>query len=155
MSIQLLLSLLASINLVSAVPGKYTTTYDRRQFSVGNGNSFGVAGNATYDYVIVGGGTARNAIAARLAEDQNNRIAVVEAGGFYEIEDGNRSVVPGYAFGNQAPGTQASPLTDWGYYTTPQSGLLGQVLPYARGKTLGGCSALNYMAYHRYVFSRL
>jgi choline dehydrogenase-like flavoprotein len=76
-----------------------------------------------YGYVIIGGGTAGNAIAARLARDPNNHVAVIEAGGFYEIEDGNRSVVPGYAFQGQAPGMHPSPLTDWGFKTIPQQGL--------------------------------
>jgi choline dehydrogenase-like flavoprotein len=58
------------------------------------GNSFGVPGvNATYDYVVVGGGTAGLTIAARLAEDSNFSVAVIEAGGFYQQENGNgRSV---------------------------------------------------------------
>lgn len=59
------------------------------------GNSFGVPGsNATYDYAVVGGGTAGLAIAARLAEDNNASVAVIEAGGFYQIDNGNgRSVI--------------------------------------------------------------
>lgn len=53
-------------------------------------NSFGVPGvNATYDYVIIGGGTAGLTIAARLAEDEEVSVAVIEAGGFYQIENGN------------------------------------------------------------------
>lgn len=120
----------------------------KRHFDVGDGNSFGIPGDNVYDYIVVGGGTAGNAMALRLAESSKYRVAVIEAGGFYEIEDGNRSVVPGYAFGNQAPG-MLSPLTDWGFNTTEQAGLLGRSIPYARGKTLGGSSALNYIAYHR------
>lgn len=53
-------------------------------------NSFGVPGlNATYDYVVIGGGTAGLTIAARLAEDSNVSVAVIEAGGFYQQENGN------------------------------------------------------------------
>lgn len=53
-------------------------------------NSFGVPGvNASYDYVVVGGGTAGLTIAARLAEDVNLSVAVVEAGSFYQMENGN------------------------------------------------------------------
>jgi len=60
-----------------------------------SGNSFGVPGkNASYDYVIVGGGTGGLTIAARLAEDKNTSVAVIEAGGFYQIDNGNgRSVM--------------------------------------------------------------
>lgn len=58
------------------------------------GNSFGVPGvNATYDYVVAGGGTAGLTIAARLAEDENTSVAVVEAGGFYQIDNGNGRLV--------------------------------------------------------------
>jgi choline dehydrogenase len=57
-------------------------------------NSFGVPGlNATYDYIVIGGGTAGLTIAARLAEDSSVSVAVIEAGGFYQQENGNgRSV---------------------------------------------------------------
>ena len=66
------------------------------------GNSFGRPGyNDTYDYVIIGGGKAGNTIAARLALDPANySVAVVEAGSFYEILDGNRTQVPGYNYIN-------------------------------------------------------
>jgi len=46
--------------------------------------------NATYDYVIVGGGLAGLTVAARLAENPNNTVAVVEAGGFAEFSNGVR-----------------------------------------------------------------
>lgn len=61
-----------------------------------SGSFFGVPGtSATYDYVVVGGGTAGLALATRLAEG-NASVAVIEAGGFYETDNGNLSVVPGY-----------------------------------------------------------
>ena len=53
-------------------------------------NSFGVPGiNASYDYVVVGGGTAGLTIAARLAEDSDVSVAVIEAGGWYQQDNGN------------------------------------------------------------------
>jgi choline dehydrogenase len=53
-------------------------------------NSFGVPGtNATYDYVVIGGGTAGLTISARLAEDPDVSVAVIEAGGFYQQDNGN------------------------------------------------------------------
>ena len=60
-----------------------------------SGDSSGIPGkNASYDYVIVGGGTGGLTIAARLAEDKNVSVAVIEAGGFYQIDNGNgRSVM--------------------------------------------------------------
>ena len=87
------------------------------------GSSFGLPGaNATYDYVIVGGGTAGLTIATRLAENRSLSVAVVEAGGFYEIDNGNLSVVPGYAgwFAGSDP-KDFQPLIDWGFSTVPQA----------------------------------
>ena len=85
-------------------------------------HSFGVPDvNATFDYVIVGGGTAGLTIAARLAADDSISVAVVEAGGFYE-DAGNTSVVPGYwpVFAGTDP-ADTNPLVDWGFVTTPQA----------------------------------
>lgn len=88
------------------------------------GNNYGVIGiNASYDYVVVGGGTSGLAIAARLAEIPGATVAVVEAGGFYEQDNGNGSTIPGVA-GIQYLGTDPTdtqPLIDWGFVTTPQA----------------------------------
>ncbi|PCH02000.1 Glucose-methanol-choline oxidoreductase [Penicillium occitanis (nom. inval.)] len=119
------------------------------QFSGGKltGNSFGIAGlNATYDYVIVGGGTAGNVVAARLTEHTNASVAVVEAGSFYELSNGNWSQLPYWS--QQWADTDAwQPLVDWGYFTEPQVG--GERYHYAQGRTLGGSSARNQMMFNR------
>ncbi|KAJ5970945.1 Glucose-methanol-choline oxidoreductase [Penicillium vulpinum] len=125
-------------------------------FAYGNsgsllGTSFGISGaNATFDYVVVGGGNAGLTIASRLAENQTVSVAVIEAGGFYETDNGNYSTVPGYSshYTGSDP-TDYQPLIDWGFSTQPQPGSGGRVLHYARGKTLGGSSARNYMLYQR------
>ncbi|KAL8935487.1 MAG: hypothetical protein Q9211_004674 [Gyalolechia sp. 1 TL-2023] len=134
--------------------------------------SFGVPGiNATFDYVVVGGGTAGLTIASRLAADSSISVAVIEAGGFYEAE-GNTSVVPGYCtlYAGTDP-ADTYPSIDWNFMTVPQAvsacfvadgigrsksdrGAPGQGanhrrLHYARGKTLGGSSARNFLYYHR------
>jgi choline dehydrogenase len=75
-------------------------------------------------------------MATRLAENGIYTVAVVE--------NGNLTIVPGYY--NQNLG---HPSVDWNFKTTPQAGLENQTFDYARGKTLGGSSALNVMAYHR------
>ncbi|KAK5637449.1 hypothetical protein RRF57_013164 [Xylaria bambusicola] len=114
-------------------------------------SSFGVPGkNATFDYIVVGGGNAGLTIATRLAEQQSGSVAVVEAGTFYELGNGNLSQVPGYdnIWISKAK-DDWQPLIDWGYVTTPQPYALNTELHYARGKTLGGCSARNYMIYQR------
>ena len=85
--------------------------------------SFGIPGvNATYDYIIVGGGTAGLTIASRLAAEPSISVAVIEAGGFYEADDGNVSVVPGYCtvYAGTDP-TDTNPLVDWGFVTVPQA----------------------------------
>ncbi|QKX61393.1 uncharacterized protein TRUGW13939_08541 [Talaromyces rugulosus] len=113
------------------------------------GNAFGRAGlNATYDYVIVGGGTAGNVIAARLTEHSNASVALVEAGSFYELSNGNWSQLPYWS--QQWEGAALDdwqPLVDWGYETQPQAG--GQAIHYAQGRTLGGSSSRNQMMYNR------
>lgn len=114
------------------------------------GSSFGVPGNATYDYVVVGGGTAGLTLATRLAQNGSYSVAVVEAGSFYELGNGNYSVVPASAthFTGADP-TDVNPVIDWAFVTTPQAGLGGRRLHYARGKCLGGSSARNYFLYQR------
>ncbi len=75
---------------------------------------------------------------------------MIEAGGFCQIEDGNLSVVPAFTFlGTGSNIADDIPSVDWSFVTTPQAGANGRSLHYARGKTLGGSSARNYMAYHR------
>ncbi|EMC94411.1 hypothetical protein BAUCODRAFT_73291 [Baudoinia panamericana UAMH 10762] len=115
------------------------------------GSSFGVPNeNATYDYVVVGGGTAGSVVAARLAQDGRFSVAVVEAGGFYELENGNRSVIPGYDFYSSGPTLAGvNPLIDWEFMTTPQAGGKNISIHYTRGRCLGGSSARNYMVYQR------
>lgn len=68
-------------------------------------------------------------------------MAVVEAGGYYEQDNGNMSVVPAYCprYGAIDPESASMwPLVDWGFVTQAQKGLGGRKLHYARGKTLGG-----------------
>ncbi|CAG8047126.1 unnamed protein product [Penicillium olsonii] len=113
------------------------------------GSSFGEAQNATYDYVVVGGGNAGLTVAARLAEDSSVSVAVIEAGDFYEVENGNVSQTPAYDtyWTGKDPDDVSS--VDWGFVTSPQEELLNASVHYARGKTLGGSTARNYMAYQQ------
>ncbi|KAF2084722.1 GMC oxidoreductase [Saccharata proteae CBS 121410] len=146
-----LLPLLLSAFLTPAISAAPTTHEHRLRARQLLGSHFGIPGiDETYDYVVVGGGTAGLTIAYRLAEDGSNSVAVVEAGNFYEITNGNLSQIPGndiWWTGTDLNDT--NPLVDWGYHTTPQPGANGRKLHYARGKCLGGSSARNYMAYHR------
>ncbi|CAD0030054.1 unnamed protein product [Aureobasidium pullulans] len=144
---QLLFALVAGVRSGLA---DSASTYYGTPFDVGNGDSFGIPGNASFDYVVVGGGAAGLAVAMRLAEDNTHTVAVVEAGGFYQLEAGNKSVTPAYNPEFASINNPLSdPLIDWGFVTTPQPGANNRTLHYARGKTLGGSSALNANVYNR------
>ncbi|CZT12197.1 related to choline dehydrogenase [Rhynchosporium agropyri] len=99
----------------------------------------------TFDYVIVGGGTAGLVLASRLTEDANIKVAVIEAGTRPEVAVGNLSQVPGDA---GALYVAAESLNiDWGFKVTPQKALANRAPTYTRGKALGGSSVLNFMSY--------
>lgn len=77
------------------------------------GSSFGVPNvNATYDYIVVGGGLAGSVTAARLVENTNATVAVIEGGSFYELMNGNYSQIPFYS--TQWSGTDWQPNVEWG-----------------------------------------
>lgn len=87
------------------------------------GTNFGVPGDdVTYDYVVVGGGNAGLTLATRLIEQGVGTVAVIEAGSFYEISNGNLSQVPATDGAFSGKGEDDwQPLIDWGYHTTPQA----------------------------------
>jgi choline dehydrogenase len=113
------------------------------------GTNFGIPGrNAAYDYVIVGGGLAGSVVASRLTEHSNASVALIEAGSFYELSNGNWSQIPYWS--EQWVGAEPDewqPLIDWGLFTEPQ--INGERIHYAQGKNLGGSSGRNQMMYHR------
>jgi choline dehydrogenase len=85
------------------------------------GSSFGVPGNQSFDYVIVGGGTSGLTLANRLSENPAFSVAVIEAGGFYEIDNGNLSQIPlDVPIGTDKATTNYNPSVDWGFVTAPQ-----------------------------------
>ncbi|KAI2602723.1 choline dehydrogenase [Hypoxylon sp. NC1633] len=104
----------------------------------------------TYDYVIVGGGTAGLALAARLSEDDSTSVAVVEAGTYYQITNPMLSSTPmgTSAFAGASP-SDTNPGVDWSFVTIPQVGLNERIIHYPQGKCLGGSSGRNAMIYQR------
>jgi choline dehydrogenase len=94
------------------------------------------AGNATFDYVIVGSGTACLTIAARLA-DQKFRVAVVEAGGYYELMHPVARVPGSYSLG-AGPDVCTTIGIEWGFMAHRVSGANFRDIHYPRGKWLGG-----------------
>lgn len=94
-----------------------------------------------FDYLVVGGGTAGLVVAARLSEDPEIQVGVLEAGS--ATFDSPTISVPGRY------GEELGTPRDWQYETLPQPGLGGRRLQWPRGKVLGGTSALNFMTWNR------
>jgi choline dehydrogenase len=96
------------------------------------------------DYVVVGAGTAGCVLAARLSVDPQCSVALLELGGM----DTNPAI---YTPGLDAMYSLWDPhgAENWGYTTVPQPGLGGRSIDIARGKVLGGSSAINAMMYIR------
>ena len=95
----------------------------------------------TFDYIIVGAGTAGCLLANRLSRDKRKQVLLIEAGRKDDYHWVHIPVGYLYCIGN--------PRTDWLYQTEPAAGLNGRTLRYPRGKLLGGCSSINGMIYMR------
>ena len=95
----------------------------------------------TYDYIIIGAGSAGCVMAARLSEDSKVSVLLLEAGG----KDWNPWIhVPvGYIK------TMVDPSVNWMFDTEPEPNLFDREIPVPRGRVLGGSSAINAMLYVR------
>jgi len=95
----------------------------------------------SFDYIVVGAGSAGCVLANRLSADPSKRVLVLEAGG---KDDWIWFHIPvGYLF------SIGNPRADWMFETQPIAGLDGRKLNYPRGKVIGGSSAINAMIYMR------
>ena len=97
--------------------------------------------DAIFDYIVIGAGSAGCVIASRLAENDDVRVLLIEAGG----RDNRLSI--------KMPSAFYMPLHDqkinWGYYSEPEPGLDYRRVHCPRGKVLGGSSSINGMVYIR------
>src|SRR5439155_17082186 len=93
----------------------------------------------TWDYAIVGGGSAGCALAARLTEDSSTRVLVLEAGRRDSPWDVYIHMPAAFSFpiGNR--------FYDWKYESEPEPFMGGRRIYHARGKVLGGSSSINGM----------
>ena len=99
-----------------------------------------MASDTNYDYIIVGGGTAGPIMAARLSEESNNKVLLIEAG-----KENTKEAM--YYIGGQMQ--MMSPDTNWGFSTVAQKGLNGREIGSPRGKLLGGSASINVGSWSR------
>ncbi|HEY6870275.1 MAG TPA: GMC family oxidoreductase N-terminal domain-containing protein [Novosphingobium sp.] len=94
-----------------------------------------------FDYIVVGAGTAGCVLASRLSEDQNARVAVIEAGPpdrhpFIHIPAAVAAAI-------------GRPRLNWRFMTVPQTHLAQRAIPIPRGRVIGGSGSINGMVYFR------
>ena len=95
----------------------------------------------TYDYIIIGAGSAGCMLAKRLTENPQKKVLLIEAG---KSDNYIWIHIPvGYLY------CIDNPRADWRFKTVAEKGLNGRSLLYPRGRVLGGCSSINGMIYMR------
>ena len=94
----------------------------------------------TYDYIVVGAGSAGAAVANRLSADPRNKVLLLEAG---------RASHPWSFIPIGMARLITNPAANWLYSSEPEAGTSGRRLPVPRGKLLGGSSSINGMVFVR------
>src|ERR1700683_2372887 len=102
----------------------------------------------SFDYIIVGGGTAACVLANRLTEDSSIRVLIIEAGSEPTSPWIKMPLAMGKLF--------THPKLNWGLYTAPEAKLNNRTIFWPRGKVLGGggfCNRMSFVVRHAPVFS--
>ena len=94
-------------------------------------------GDAHFDYIVVGAGSAGCVVAARLSEDPNVNVLLFEAGG----SNNHLYLTMPLAFLKAMP----DPRFNWTYWTEPEPHLDGRRMPLPRGRVMGGSGSINGM----------
>lgn len=97
--------------------------------------------SVSFDFIVIGAGTAGCVLAARLSENPGHRVCLIEAGGSEQHPYIRIPAAVGAAIMSERFG--------WGLATTPQAALNNRVIPLPRGKVIGGSGSINGMAYYR------
>jgi hypothetical protein len=99
----------------------------------------GMSDGNTYDYIIVGAGSAGCVLAGRLTEDSDAKVLILEAGG----SDKNPLIQIPLGMGKM----HEHRMHDWGFDAEPEESVNGREVEAMRGKVIGGSSSINVMAY--------
>jgi choline dehydrogenase len=95
----------------------------------------------TFDFIVVGAGSAGCVLANRLSEDAGNRVCLIEAG--------PKDNTPLIHIPALVAALLSHPVVNWNFMISPQKNLSNREIPSPRGKVLGGTSSINGMVYFR------